>query len=529
MDLPPLPDLNKPSGRPQSFTVEPPSQAFSLIRLLVGMYALVTLVLLVRFLHDLFRLFKLLNSSSKQASHGLCYCSHDQELPPFSFFRYLVINSLQYGDGQMAQIIAHEKVHIRQGHTIDLLFAEMVNIVLWPNPLVLALKRAIKLNLEYIVDDQVLKTGIDRKSYQMGILSCLRLRPVPLANLFNSSKIKLRITMMNSKRSPAGHLFKYAFVLPLLATAYFLVNPLRASSLSLNKDMKEGFPAPKTLQAFEGFYQFERNKEAYLQIKASGKGLILKQLWDQKEIHFTQSSELEFLDQDGKFPLKFTKDGDGNIIQVLAFNRDKWNKVKNYKPDQFISLNPEQLNNFAGYYRLENGKAENVYIQIETAGDGLLLRQGWDGAEIHFSARAPLEFLNKERSFPLKFSQDKDGTITKVLAFDKDLWIKVKDPSTVVMKKEISLRPEQLKALEGTYKFQFEAGKDSYIRISAVEKGIVLKQLWDNREFRFVPESPLSFYCKEQGFPLKFTINDAGQATQVLAFNKDLWTRDKGQ
>ena len=87
---------------------------------------------------------------------------------------------------------------------------------------------------------------------------------------------------------------------------------------------------PRQLKAFEGKYrfQFEKGKDAFLQITAGKDHLVLKQLWDGKEISFVPESELEFFCKDKPFPLKFIKDKNGNVIQMLAFDKDLWEKVK---------------------------------------------------------------------------------------------------------------------------------------------------------------------------------------------------------
>src|SRR6478735_3066432 len=144
--------------------------------------------------------------------------------------------------------------------------------------------------------------------------------------------------------------------------------------------------------------------------------------------------------------------------------------------------------------------------------------------EISFEHKSDFEFFNKEYSFPLKFSNGPDGNITQVVAFDRDLWKKVKNYKPVI-NTEIHLSPDQLKPFEGNYAFQFEKGKDSYIQITAAANHITLKQLWDGKEINFVPKSNAEFFCKEQPFPLKFIKDDNGNVIQVLAFNKDLWQR----
>jgi CubicO group peptidase (beta-lactamase class C family) len=85
---------------------------------------------------------------------------------------------------------------------------------------------------------------------------------------------------------------------------------------------------PQQLKAFEGKYQFQKDKNAFLQITADGNHLILKQLWDGREARFSPESDLDFFCIEEPFPLKFTRDKDGAITQVLAFERDSWDKLK---------------------------------------------------------------------------------------------------------------------------------------------------------------------------------------------------------
>jgi len=189
-----------------------------------------------------------------------------------------------------------------------------------------------------------------------------------------------------------------------------------------------------------------------------------------------------------------------------------------------IHAQSQDLKKFEGYYQFTNDTT--TYLQITSQGSNLTLHQLWDGKEIGFERKSELEFFNEEYSFPLKFSSDQSGIITQVLAFDRDLWNKVKNYKPVV-NKEIHLTPDQLKAFEGKYTFQFEKGEDSYLQITAAADHLTLKQLWDGKEINFVPKSNLEFFCKEQSFPLKFIKDDKGNVIQVLAFNKDLWQKVK--
>ena len=184
-------------------------------------------------------------------------------------------------------------------------------------------------------------------------------------------------------------------------------------------------------------------------------------------------------------------------------------------------ISPEDLKAFEGYYKMND-----AYIHITAATNGLVLEQMWDNQKISFSPQTRLEFMNDDQNFPLKFTKAPDGTITQVLAFDRDLWIRTQDYKPVVIQ-EVQLKSSDLKALEGKYLMENEHGEAVFLLIRATDKGLIVKQGWDNQEIPFVATSDVDFYCKERQFPLKFTKDKDGNATQVLAFKRDLWKKVK--
>jgi uncharacterized protein YjhX (UPF0386 family) len=523
------------SKEPDTATVSSPAQAPVSIRqsrdntisishvvnLLGWVYFPVVVVLLLRLLFQIEQVRRIIRRSRREKVNGIVYCHHKLDLPVFSFFHYLVMNREQYAPTEVDQIIAHEQVHIRQVHNFDLLLVEVMHALFWINPLLVGFKRMVKLNLEFIADKAVLDSGADPLSYQYSMLRCLQPSQLPLVNLFAESKIKTRIHMMNKKRSPILNLYKYALALPLLAGTYFIVNPLKARAMPLSNHQEAELPGRQDLKAFEGYYQFELNKDSYIQIRATGDQLILKQLWDDQEIVFKQQSSLEFSNQNKNFPLKFFKNDQGAVVQVLAFNRDHWNKVTNYAPPKYIHLQPEALKPFEGYYQMKRDDGKMMYLQIEPIPDGLILHQGWDGREIKFRPKSATEFLGRNGTFHLEFTKDDNGNVTQVLALHRDLWKKMQDPSAAVIKREVKLEPAQLKALEGEY--QMQDGKK--ISIKAESEGLVLKQLWDNEAIHLVPSSSTEFFSKERSIPLVFKTDNNGAATEFIVGERDRWMK----
>ena len=185
------------------------------------------------------------------------------------------------------------------------------------------------------------------------------------------------------------------------------------------------------------------------------------------------------------------------------------------------TIRAQDLKAYEGYYKMDDS-----YIHISAAENGLVLKQMWDNQDISFEPRTGLEFANDAMNFPLKFTKTPDGKITQVLAFEKDLWIKTNEYKPLVIK-EVQLKVGELKALEGKYTMQNDHGEEMFLQIRATEKGLILKQGWDEQETPFVAISEVDFYCKERQFPLKFTKDKDGNATQVLAFKRDLWKKVK--
>lgn len=139
-------------------------------------------------------------------------------IAPFSFGNAIFINPDQHSQNQWEEIILHEYVHIRQRHTLDILFGELLVIVNWYNPFAWLIRHSIRQNLEFIADRAVLETGRDKKDYQYHLLKVVGENRYRIANNFNFSSLKKRIIMMNKMKSTRLHLLRFLFILPLLAT-----------------------------------------------------------------------------------------------------------------------------------------------------------------------------------------------------------------------------------------------------------------------------------------------------------------------
>jgi TonB family protein len=180
------------------------------------LYGLIAGVFLLRIIVRLMQIVWLRIRCTVVRIEGVQVCRLHTQTAPFSFFHWIFINPDMHRASEIHEIISHELVHVRQRHSWDVLLSETLRMACWINPLAWMLKSEIRRNLEFLVDHQVVKNGIDARSYQYHLL---RLAGHPseinITNQFNVSPLKERIIMLNAKQSPKMKLIAYTLLLPL--------------------------------------------------------------------------------------------------------------------------------------------------------------------------------------------------------------------------------------------------------------------------------------------------------------------------
>jgi len=159
---------------------------------------------------------------------------------PCSFGNNIFINPEKYDWDTYNQILLHEKIHIREKHTLDILIAELVLIFQWFNPFAWIYRREIESNLEFLTDDQLMqKEKVDKQSYQLSLMKVSAPHfPLSLTTNYNQSILKKRIAMMNTKRSNLHTAWKYFFLLPVFALLACLLNEPAARAQDNQKNAK---------------------------------------------------------------------------------------------------------------------------------------------------------------------------------------------------------------------------------------------------------------------------------------------------
>ena len=195
--------------------------SFDYNNLLLRVYFSVTGLLLLRLIYSLIITFRIIKKGSVIRNQFPKIVVSSDHYPPFSFYPFAVIRSDDYENGKYNDILDHEIAHIRQGHTFDLLFAELYIAFQWFNPFVWLIKRAIILNHEYLADHASLSKSKDIKEYQYRLINFQpELKSVSFAHNFNNL-IKNRIVMINKKSSSRLAGLKNLLVLPVLSFVLF--------------------------------------------------------------------------------------------------------------------------------------------------------------------------------------------------------------------------------------------------------------------------------------------------------------------
>ena len=148
-----------------------------------------------------------------------------KQISPFSFFKHIFYFPKQFKDTELNIIIAHEKVHAQELHSLDILLTEFLFIILWFNPIIWLYKIIIKQNLEFLADAKSCNLNQDKKFYQYLMLrQAVGHHQISIANPFYNSIIKKRIVMLNQKQSKSVNRLKLLFVLPFLGLFLFGFN-----------------------------------------------------------------------------------------------------------------------------------------------------------------------------------------------------------------------------------------------------------------------------------------------------------------
>ena len=196
------------------------TSAISWVQIVLLVYLAGILFLVCRNIYSLICLFRLVHSGKhEKLEKGVTLVVHNQEIAPFSWMKYIVISRKDLEENGR-EILIHEMAHIHHRHLVDLLVADICIFFQWFNPGAWLLKQELQNIHEYEADETVINEGVNAKEYQLLLIKkAVGTRLYSMANSFNHSKLKKRITMMLKEKSNPWARLKYLYVLPLAAIA----------------------------------------------------------------------------------------------------------------------------------------------------------------------------------------------------------------------------------------------------------------------------------------------------------------------
>ena len=203
---------------PQTEVQALPSSMPLWLPVLLCIYLLGILFFLGRNLYSLSHMLQLLHGGRQEKlEKGITLIIHDKNIAPFSWMKYVVISEKDLQENGK-EILIHEMAHVHNRHSIDLLISDICIIFQWFNPTSWLLKQELQNIHEYEADETVIRQGVNAKQYQLLLIKkAVGTRLYSMANSFNHSKLKKRITMMLKEKSSPWARMKYLYVLPVAA------------------------------------------------------------------------------------------------------------------------------------------------------------------------------------------------------------------------------------------------------------------------------------------------------------------------
>lgn len=343
-----------------------------------ALYLAGALFFLVRYSVALAQIVWLIRRNPKKSVRGIHIVKLKEQQPLFSFLNYLFIYRLPASKEDRRRMFEHEKKHIQQRHSLDLLFVELACITNWFNPLVWLYKNAILENHEYIADRQVIH------KYRTGGYPELLIRQTfkgcfSFTNYFACSNLKKRIMMMTKKQTSKFQVIRYipAFVLSGILFYGLCCNiPVKATEFIKPElpEIQQHSQTPKEKITVKG-----SDKDAQAPVFLENDGNVFS--WLQKKMKYPEKAIKE--KKTGKVLVNFIIDKEGNVTN----------------PRIIRSVDPEL-----------DAEALRVIRQMPKWKPGIK-----DGKPIEVSMNIPFTFmLSKTDGTPVKVTPPVKPTIVEV-------------------------------------------------------------------------------------------------------------------
>jgi TonB family protein len=206
-------------------------------------YFIVVSLLLLKFIFKLVQIFLLITKNESVQLKGQKIVVIEKGSAPFSFLNTIFLTKEQISDLSVEKIIAHEKKHIYQFHSMDMILFEIIKIMQWFNPFAWIFKKEIEAQHEFSADSGLMSDGININEYKNVLVAySFGTSGSTITNNFNSL-LKRRLEMISKQKSHAFGKVKLFFTLPLMVLLLILIGTVNGSILyasgNFQQDKKE--------------------------------------------------------------------------------------------------------------------------------------------------------------------------------------------------------------------------------------------------------------------------------------------------
>ena len=294
----------------------------------VSYYVVVScgLIYFLWYASQLWHVRKLFKNASIKKRNQIVIVETKQNLA-FSFFNYIFIHQSISG-GERKKIILHEKAHIKQWHTIDLIFIDLILACQWFNPFAWKYRKAITENHEFLADASTLNHGVNQLKYQQLLLNQLFLtNQVQFVTYFNQSLIKKRIFMMTKDTNKKTERIRFFLAIPL-ATIIIVCFSFKVSlpeqiisPMAANRIVAAGFASTLGVQKDslkKNNLQKAKSRQVFVVVEKNasfqGGDLETFRAWVLQNLKYPESAAKSGVQ--GKVTLSFIVEMDGSVNEV---------------------------------------------------------------------------------------------------------------------------------------------------------------------------------------------------------------------
>ncbi|QCE41542.1 M56 family metallopeptidase [Psychroserpens sp. NJDZ02] len=210
-----------------------------LSNILWSIYVLGVGLFFIRFCVNLFQIISKIRKHTKVKSKSFINVLMEHLEIPHTFFNFIFLNKNKFENNQIpAEVLLHEQTHAKQKHSLDIIIIEVIQILFWFNPLLYWLKKEIKLNHEFLADQDVINQGIDTKTYQTILLQfSSNQQELAFVNAINYSSIKKRFTLMNTQTPQPTVRLRSLLLLPLLGLLVYSFSSTKELEKEITPDI----------------------------------------------------------------------------------------------------------------------------------------------------------------------------------------------------------------------------------------------------------------------------------------------------